>query len=149
MHFPTARGRPRMPISHAGPLPTSQDELTLFAFDEFSLPFQYNLALHMIGGRKHPNNPVLRRSADGPDAFGLQMGTILREDGRYRYWYGGLADTFDRASQPSMPLHLCYAESDDGIHWRRPNLGLAPWRGSTPNNIIPIEPRDAPSAHPV
>jgi hypothetical protein len=138
-----------MPTSHAGPRPAAHDELTLFAFDDFSLPFQHNLALHMVGGRKHPENPVLRRSTDGPDAFGLQMGTILGEDGRHRYWYGSLEEAFDQTSQPSLPLHLCYAESAYGVHWRRPNLGLASWRGSTANNLIPIEPQGAPGAHPV
>jgi hypothetical protein len=31
---------------------------------------------------------------------------------------------------------LCYAESDDGIHWRRPVLGLHEFRGSKRNNIV-------------
>jgi len=31
---------------------------------------------------------------------------------------------------------LCYAESDDGIHWRKPDLGLCQWRGSHENNIL-------------
>jgi len=31
---------------------------------------------------------------------------------------------------------ICYAESDDGIHWRKPELGLHEFRGSTKNNIV-------------
>ena len=31
---------------------------------------------------------------------------------------------------------ICYAESTDGIHWERPNLGLVDFRGSTRNNLI-------------
>jgi hypothetical protein len=34
------------------------------------------------------------------------------------------------------PWYLCYAESDDGIHWRRPELGLFEFAGSRANNII-------------
>ena len=30
----------------------------------------------------------------------------------------------------------CYAESKDGIHWTRPNLGLFEWNGSKENNIV-------------
>jgi len=30
----------------------------------------------------------------------------------------------------------CYAESKDGIHWTRPNLGLFEFEGSTENNIV-------------
>jgi hypothetical protein len=33
-------------------------------------------------------------------------------------------------------MNLCYAESDDGIHWRRPELGLHEFEKSTKNNII-------------
>jgi len=31
---------------------------------------------------------------------------------------------------------ICYAESEDGIHWRKPNLGLHEFRGSKQNNIV-------------
>lgn len=31
---------------------------------------------------------------------------------------------------------LCYAESDDGIHWCKPELGLHEFRGSKKNNIV-------------
>ncbi|MBV7339732.1 hypothetical protein KFU94_68270 [Chloroflexi bacterium TSY] len=31
---------------------------------------------------------------------------------------------------------LCYAESEDGVHWVRPNLGLVAFRGSKNNNIL-------------
>jgi hypothetical protein len=38
-----------------------------------------------------------------------------------------------RETQTSV---ISYAESEDGIHWRRPDLGLIKWRGSTANNIV-------------
>ena len=31
---------------------------------------------------------------------------------------------------------ICYAESDDGVHWVRPDLGLVEFNGSNKNNII-------------
>eukprot|EP01047_Picozoa_sp_COSAG01_P008454 COSAG01_NODE_334_length_18708_cov_49.649686_5_plen_162_part_00 len=31
-----------------------------------------------------------------------------------------------------------YAESDDGIHWVKPDLGLQSWKGSTRNNLIKL-----------
>lgn len=36
----------------------------------------------------------------------------------------------------SRIVSLCYAESDDGINWIKPNLGLTEWNGSKENNII-------------
>lgn len=39
-----------------------------------------------------------------------------------------------------LPIHeaayICYAESKDGVHWRKPNLGLHEFRGSKKNNIV-------------
>ena len=37
---------------------------------------------------------------------------------------------------PSHPLVITTYESEDGIHWTRPNLGLFEWEGSKENNII-------------
>ena len=31
---------------------------------------------------------------------------------------------------------LCYAESKDGIHWHKPNLGIVEYDGSKDNNIL-------------
>ena len=34
------------------------------------------------------------------------------------------------------PLYACYAESRDGIHWVKPELGLFEFQGSKQNNIV-------------
>ena len=34
----------------------------------------------------------------------------------------------------------CYAESKDGIHWTKPNLGLFEWKWSKENNIVWLGP---------
>ena len=40
--------------------------------------------------------------------------------------------------QPSTDriVSLCYAESEDGVNWTKPNLGITNWKGSKENNII-------------
>ncbi|WP_373788284.1 hypothetical protein [Jeotgalibaca porci] len=40
--------------------------------------------------------------------------------------------------QPSTNriVSLCYAESEDGVNWTKPNLGITNWKGSKENNII-------------
>lgn len=48
---------------------------------------------------------------------------MLHADSRYRLWYGSGAG-------------MCYAESDDGIDWRKPELNLVEYDGSTANNIV-------------
>jgi hypothetical protein len=35
-------------------------------------------------------------------------------------------------------MNLCYAESDDGVHWHKPNLGLVEHHGSRSNNLVAV-----------
>ena len=52
--------------------------------------------------------------------------------------------TPDEKLTPKHPNFLCYAESRDGIHWTRPNLGLYEFNGSTENNIVTDQPPGTP-----
>jgi len=72
------------------------------------------------------------------NASGFQ--SVFADNGKFRMYYRGvhygkslgLPDT-------GLAQHewvLCYAESTDGIHWTRPELGLCEFNGSTSNNII-------------
>src|ERR1044072_5162161 len=53
---------------------------------------------------------------------------VLRDGGKYRLWYN--------ASLNDTRLYIAYAESDDGLNWRKPVLNLVNWRGSKANNIV-------------
>jgi hypothetical protein len=68
--------------------------------------------------------------------------TIFQDSDRYRMYYRG--SHFDEAS--AKPAHrevTCYAESRDGVHWVKPELGLFEFNGSRRNNIV----WDGPGAH--
>ena len=56
--------------------------------------------------------------------------TLLYQGGRYRLWYGATS-----VGDPSRS-YVCYAESDDGFSWHRPDLGRVAYDGSARNNII-------------
>ncbi len=57
------------------------------------------------------------------------------QDGElYRMIYRGWQH--DRQMKAAHKEVTCYAESKDGIHWTKPNLGLFEWEGSKENNII-------------
>jgi hypothetical protein len=58
--------------------------------------------------------------------------TVLHDGGRYRCWYEAWDDTYAN----DLEGRLCYAESDNGLHWTKPELGLVEYRGSTANNIL-------------
>ena len=58
-------------------------------------------------------------------------GNVFRDGDRLRMYYRGA----------EKREYTCYAESEDGIHWRKPNLGLVEFEGSRENNIILTDPR--------
>lgn len=67
------------------------------------------------------------------------MVSVLKDGNTYRMYYRG-----GRPGTLHKPVELtCYAESRDGIHWKRPVLGLHEFEGSRLNNIImpPGDPR--------
>jgi len=63
--------------------------------------------------------------------------TIFRDGDLYRMYYRGSGyQIVDGGLAFRHKQVVCYAESDDGIHWRKPNLGIVQFDGSTQNNII-------------
>ena len=67
---------------------------------------------------------------------GVSMGgycTLLKDGGMYRLWYESYQATDD-----DFGAKLCYAESDDGFAWRKPNVGVLEYQGSKNNNVIYI-----------
>ncbi|MEE3372302.1 MAG: hypothetical protein VX346_23405 [Planctomycetota bacterium] len=62
--------------------------------------------------------------------------SIFQDGARYRMYYRG-SQIETTASGYSIPYNVtCYAESQDGIHWTRPDLGIVEFRGSKKNNIV-------------
>jgi len=53
---------------------------------------------------------------------------VMLDEGLYRMWY--------RADFNTPPFYTGYAESQDGVHWHKPILGLFEFEGSKDNNIV-------------
>lgn len=82
--------------------------------------------------RIHPE-PVLV-----PDSFvdgaGTSMyGTVLRDGGCLRMWYQAWPKDWNGSNTDLVG----YAESDDGIEWRKPRLGLVEYHGKD-NNLVDL-----------
>lgn len=61
--------------------------------------------------------------------------TILQDGDLYRMYYRG--SHFNEETRRAGHREVtCYAESRDGIHWTKPELGLFEFEGSKANNII-------------
>lgn len=68
--------------------------------------------------------------------------TIIKDKDLYRAYYRGLpVDGKDGSDSETT----CMAESDDGIHWKKPELGLFEINGSVKNNVVLAG--EAPSSH--
>ncbi len=86
---------------------------------------------------RYAKNPLIVREHPW-EGSGLHMGgSVLRDPGtgRFRMWYS----VFNRhAYENKLPFsyNVCYAESDDGLTWRKPALGVFEYNGSTSNNCI-------------
>jgi hypothetical protein len=119
------------------PLLARAEPVHLFAFDDHALPFKNNLKLTFETPRKHPANPVLARGPAGSvDAVRAQFyGSIIRVGGKFRLWYCALATAAVDGNR-ARTARLAYAESDDGIRWTKPALGLTEFNGSRRNNLL-------------
>ena len=63
---------------------------------------------------------------------------VLKDGDRFRMWYRlyPVTPTGRYTDERRGPRLTCYAESKDGIHWEKPDLGIVEWQGSRRNNIL-------------
>ena len=110
-------------------------ETQLFV-DEFLIEKSEGLRRTVHSWQKHPENPILRaeKAWESGGAIVLIYGSVLfdEEDGIFKMWYYSAAQ---QAGQSKHQEHMCYATSEDGIHWTRPRLGIHDFNGARDNNI--------------
>jgi len=80
----------------------------------------------------HPQPREVSLTFDQPWERNVGYMTVFRDGGTYRLYYRGMLGNKDE------DCATCYAESQDGVHWTRPKLGLVDAgkeRGKA-NNIV-------------
>ncbi len=97
--------------------------------------------------RKHSANPLLGIERPWEKRGILNYVALLHdeEEGLYRMYYQILGTTEEGVNQS----HCLYAESNDGIRWEKPDLGLVDYQGSKQNNILFLDPNERPRGTPV
>lgn len=104
---------------------------------------------------KHPENPFFTEDKPWEPRYdNVYPDVIYDEDEKiYKCWYNPFVVDARVTSTPPERRHpdiikyndvkptdreigLCYAVSTDGIHWEKPELGLAEFEGGTSNNIV-------------
>ncbi len=87
-----------------------------------------NLVMH----NPHDEGEVLQFDKPWEGPFCAYV-TIIKDDETYRLYYRGIPTVGKDGNSDEV---TCYAESDDGIHWKKPNLGIFQVNGTTRNNVI-------------
>lgn len=87
-----------------------------------TVPFYLNIGVAC----SDDDGRTFRRPSDGPlfdrnaiDPFMTASPYVLIENGRWRMWYVSATGWVLEAGRPKHRYHIRYAESDDGIAWRR------------------------------
>ncbi|MDH7481667.1 MAG: hypothetical protein QHH26_06790 [Armatimonadota bacterium] len=89
------------------------------------------LARVFHSAEKHEGNPIIRKDKPWEEWGPYLYGTIMHDEGKLKMWYQAIGNI----SGPTRGF-VCYAESNDGIRWTKPNLGVVECDGSKANNIV-------------
>ena len=117
----------------------------LLLFDDFLLHMadpahwdQLTYGVHFsLGAVEKSKGPVM--VSDAPCETSMAWLCVLREDGLFRMWYNS-------AQSDRRGMRVSYAESDDGLEWRRPALNALELKGCRDHNIVFEGGRDGNSA---
>ena len=83
---------------------------------------------------RHAVNPVIGETKPWEVAIGYC--TVYRDirTGLYQCWYQSYSG--NHANDPTRRVVVCYATSNDGVTWKKPNLGLFDYNGEDNTNIV-------------
>ncbi len=88
--------------------------------------------IRLVLNRPRDEGIVLRFDSPWEGAF-CGYCTVIHDGPLYRLYYRGLPSAGADSNRKQV---TCYAESKDGIHWRKPNLGLFTVQGRKDNNVV-------------
>jgi hypothetical protein len=105
--------------------PVKIDSHRQLFIDDYLIASLQGLTRELHQPVKHPRNPLVRADRPWEDPH-IALGFVLHDgaQGPFRMWYNSSKD------------RVLYAESPDGITWKKPELGLIEFSGSRQNNIV-------------
>jgi len=104
--------------------------------DDYLLAAVENVRRTVHQAKKFHGNPIMNKHT-ACDGAGPVFPIVLRDQqtGTFRMWYAGRV-RYDLPDGTSVRFPALYAESDDGLHWNKPELGLHAFQGNKANNIV-------------
>ena len=114
--------------------PSPGGERTLLLVDDHHVLYRSGTERVLQQPMRHAANPVIAETKPWELAIGYC--SIYRDPttGKYQAWYQSYAG--GRANDPTRRVVVCYATSNDGIAWTKPNLGLYDFNGQQDTNIV-------------
>ena len=116
------------------------NELQLF-MDDYIVEKMNGKAQYVL---HHPQPREVSIEHDEPwEGSGSSFHSVFKDGDIYKMYYSAWDFTLKpgKVTDDSHPYLLCYAESKDGITWKKPNLGLIAFNGSKNNNIVMVSGR--------
>ncbi len=110
------------------------DKHQLF-LDDTNIASMDNIKRTIHPAQKSPQNPVLKPEEEWEGPVALLYGSVIEHKGVYRMWY-------------YSTLGTSYAESIDGVHWNKPNLGLFKVDGHDTNVVVQKAVGESPASLP-
>lgn len=142
------------------------DEAVFFGFDDISIPLRSGVTHRLVSGKVgHYSAPIAVRNGPpgSHDEMVFYYGSVIQIGDMLHMWYLGRTGDpqspyfeeqfpFSKTPKPAKSHpglsprwdtgigldggKVCYATSSDGLHWKKPSLGLAEWIGSSGNNLV-------------
>ena len=110
-----------------------QSRWPLLLVDKYLVAKADGVSLTVCEAARYSSDPIIKRGDPGsPDEKSIGCGSVYYIDGKFRMWGGGAG---------AAGAGVFYAESQDGIHWIKPNLGLQEYNGNYSNNLVKLSPK--------
>ncbi len=107
--------------------------------DDYLIDEMHSVRRNIHSADKHPSNPIINGDHPWLDGFAYLYGAVERnpETNNLRMWY----QSFYRQKDNDKTVNvMCLAESQDGLSWTYPKLGIiSDARGSKQNNFVVSE----------
>jgi hypothetical protein len=119
---------------------TLASERTILFADDDDVLYRPGTIKRVVELKKHASNPVI--APDKPWEGMLGWTSVWRDPktGKHQLWYQAYQER--RTEDKLLKNVVCYAESNDGITWTKPALGLIPFYEEKATNIVLIGARD-------
>ena len=110
---------------------------TLLFVDDHHILYRSGTQRHLQPLQRSTVNPLIS-GRDKPWEVAVAWMSVYRHPatGKYQLWYQAFAGA--ESKDRTRRCTVCYAESDDGVHFTKPNLGLFDFNGVKETNIVLI-----------